>query len=81
MLKMFRQFLVCRRQISTTVLRQLENKVPQNQKIFQEANGMPVHLKGGVGDTVLYRATMGFTVLGVACVIYELLKAAVPKKN
>lgn len=26
---------------------------------------MPVHLKGGVRDAVLYRATMGLTVLGV----------------
>lgn len=26
---------------------------------------MPVHLKGGVGDAVLYRATMGLTVLGM----------------
>uniref|UniRef100_A0A8C2CGM0 Cytochrome c oxidase subunit 7A2, mitochondrial n=1 Tax=Cyprinus carpio TaxID=7962 RepID=A0A8C2CGM0_CYPCA len=66
---MFRHFLtlqqVSRRQISSTVRRQLVNKVPDKQKLFQESNGMPVHLKGGVGDAVLYRATMGLTVLGV----------------
>ncbi|XP_055042009.1 cytochrome c oxidase subunit 7A2b [Misgurnus anguillicaudatus] len=72
---------VFRRQISASVRRQLENKVPMKQKIFQEANGMPVHLKGGLGDTVLYRATMGLTVLGAAFAVYELVKAAVPQKN
>uniref|UniRef100_A0A8C1J2F6 Cytochrome c oxidase subunit 7A2, mitochondrial n=1 Tax=Cyprinus carpio TaxID=7962 RepID=A0A8C1J2F6_CYPCA len=66
---MFRHFLtlqqVSRRQISSTVRRQLDNNVPDKQKLFQEANGIPVHLKGGVGDAVLYRATMGLTVLGM----------------
>ncbi|XP_042602766.1 cytochrome c oxidase subunit 7A2, mitochondrial isoform X1 [Cyprinus carpio] len=82
---MFRHFLtlqqVSRRQISSTVRRQLVNKVPDKQKLFQESNGMPVHLKGGVGDAVLYRATMGLTVLGTAYVIYELVKAALPQKK
>ncbi|KAI7799891.1 cytochrome c oxidase subunit 7A2, mitochondrial [Triplophysa rosa] len=72
---------VFRRQISSSVRRQLENKVPEKQKIFQEANGRPVHLKGGLGDAVLYRATMGLTLLGTACVIYELVKAAIPQKK
>uniref|UniRef100_A0A671LBV8 Cytochrome c oxidase subunit 7A2, mitochondrial n=2 Tax=Sinocyclocheilus TaxID=75365 RepID=A0A671LBV8_9TELE len=72
---------VSRRQISSTVRRQLVNKVPDKQKLFQEANGMPVHLKGGVSDAVLYRATMGLTVLGTAYVIYELVKAALPQKK
>lgn len=26
---------------------------------------MPVHLKGGVSDAVLYRATMGLTLMGM----------------
>uniref|UniRef100_A0A672SD98 Cytochrome c oxidase subunit 7A2, mitochondrial n=1 Tax=Sinocyclocheilus grahami TaxID=75366 RepID=A0A672SD98_SINGR len=79
----FRHFLgytlqpVSRRQISSTVRRRL-NKVPDKQKLFQVANGIPVHLKRGVGDAVLYRATMGLTVLGTAYVIYELVKAALP---
>lgn len=30
----------------------------------QEDNGMPVHLKGGTGDALLYRATMAMTVFG-----------------
>uniref|UniRef100_A0A671SH73 Cytochrome c oxidase subunit 7A2, mitochondrial n=1 Tax=Sinocyclocheilus anshuiensis TaxID=1608454 RepID=A0A671SH73_9TELE len=83
----FRHFLgytlqqVSRRQISSTVRRQLVNNVPDKQKLFQEANGIPVHLKGGVGDAVLYHATMGLTVLGTAYVIYELVKAALPQKK
>ncbi len=31
---------------------------------FQEDNGMPVHLKGGTTDALLYRATMALTVFG-----------------
>nr|Q9TR29.1 RecName: Full=Cytochrome c oxidase subunit 7A2, mitochondrial; AltName: Full=Cytochrome c oxidase subunit VIIa-liver/heart; Short=Cytochrome c oxidase subunit VIIa-L [Canis lupus familiaris]AAB35822.1 cytochrome c oxidase subunit VIIa-L, COX VIIa-L {N-terminal} [dogs, livers and hearts, Peptide Partial, 29 aa] [Canis lupus familiaris] len=27
-----------------------ENKVPEKQKLFQEDNGIPVVLKGGVAD-------------------------------
>ncbi|XP_043075165.1 cytochrome c oxidase subunit 7A2, mitochondrial isoform X1 [Puntigrus tetrazona] len=72
---------VSRRQISSTVRRQLVNKVPDKQKLFQETNGMPVHLKGGVFDAVLYRSTMGLTVLGTVYVIYELLRAALPQKK
>jgi len=30
----------------------------------QEDNGLPIHLKGGAVDAVLYRATMTLTVLG-----------------
>lgn len=30
----------------------------------QEDNGMPVHLKGGSGDALLYRTTMALTVMG-----------------
>ncbi|XP_056337259.1 cytochrome c oxidase subunit 7A2, mitochondrial [Danio aesculapii] len=82
---MFRHFLtiqqLSRRQISSTVHRQMANKVPDKQKLFQEANGVPIHLKGGVGDAVLYRATMSLTVVGTVFVMYELLKAAVPQKK
>lgn len=72
--------------------RQLKNKVPESQKIFQvrtivtrpaglrcftrvtrahvcflhlqEDNGLPVHIKGGTGDVLLYRATMTLTIAG-----------------
>ncbi len=32
--------------------------------LLQEDNGMPVHLKGGSADALLYRTTMALTVLG-----------------
>ncbi|XP_072320482.1 cytochrome c oxidase subunit 7A2, mitochondrial-like [Eucyclogobius newberryi] len=57
------------------------NKVPHKQKLFQEDNGMPVHLKGGTSDALLYRTTMVLTVLGAGYVVYELVKAAFPQKK
>uniref|UniRef100_A0A3Q1EG75 Cytochrome c oxidase subunit 7A1, mitochondrial n=1 Tax=Acanthochromis polyacanthus TaxID=80966 RepID=A0A3Q1EG75_9TELE len=44
--------------------RQLRNKVPEAQKFFQADNGLPVHIKGGTGDVLLYRATMTLTIGG-----------------
>ncbi|MBN3301768.1 cytochrome c oxidase subunit 7A2b [Amia ocellicauda] len=82
---MFRNLLALRqlsqRTLSTAARRQVQNKVPEKQKIFQEDNGIPVHLKGGAGDALLYRLTMALTVLGTGYVIYELLSAALPKKK
>ncbi|KAK9531929.1 hypothetical protein VZT92_011319 [Zoarces viviparus] len=72
---------VARRTISSSVRRQVDNKVPQNQKMFQEDNGLPIHLKGGSGDAVLYRFTMALTLLGVGFVVYELVNAAFPQKK
>uniref|UniRef100_A0A8C2CF71 Cytochrome c oxidase subunit 7A2a n=1 Tax=Cyprinus carpio TaxID=7962 RepID=A0A8C2CF71_CYPCA len=48
---------------------------------FQEDNGMPVHLKGGTTDALLYRATMALTVFGCGYVLYALIDAALPKKK
>ncbi|XDV42631.1 hypothetical protein PO909_011259 [Leuciscus waleckii] len=70
-----------RRTVSSSAPRQLENKVPGKQKIFQEDNGLPIHLKGGVTDALLYRATMALTVFGCGYVVYTLLDAALPKKK
>ncbi|XP_078131606.1 cytochrome c oxidase subunit 7A2b [Sander vitreus] len=72
---------VARRTISSSVRRQVDNKVPQKQKMFQEDNGMPIHLKGGTSDALLYRTTMALTVLGAGYVVYELVKAAFPQKK
>uniref|UniRef100_A0A3B3ZWP5 Cytochrome c oxidase subunit 7A2, mitochondrial n=1 Tax=Periophthalmus magnuspinnatus TaxID=409849 RepID=A0A3B3ZWP5_9GOBI len=71
---------VARRSISSSAVRQ-GNKVPHKQKLFQEDNGMPVHLKGGSADALLYRTTMVLTVMGVGYVVYELVKAAYPQKK
>ncbi|XP_041035305.1 cytochrome c oxidase subunit 7A2, mitochondrial [Carcharodon carcharias] len=78
-LRAFQQ--LSQRTFSTAVRRRVENRVPEKQKIFQEDNGMPIHLKGGVMDAVLYRLTMGLTVAGAAYVVYELVTIALPKKK
>ncbi|XP_052009007.1 cytochrome c oxidase subunit 7A2, mitochondrial-like [Xyrauchen texanus] len=72
---------VSRRTITRSAPRHLENKVSAKQKIFQEDNGMPVHLKGGAKDALLYRATMALTVFGSGYVVYTLISAAMPKKK
>ncbi|XP_026860600.1 cytochrome c oxidase subunit 7A2, mitochondrial-like isoform X2 [Electrophorus electricus] len=71
---------VSRRTFSSTVSRQIDNKVPANQKLFQEDNGIPVYLKGGTKDALLYRATMVLTVFGSGLVLYNLFDAALSKK-
>ncbi|KAG1936320.1 cytochrome c oxidase subunit 7A2, mitochondrial [Pimephales promelas] len=70
-----------RRTVSSSAARQVENKVPGKQKLFQEDNGVPIHLKGGVTDGLLYRVTMALTVFGCGYVVYSLVDAAIPKKK
>ncbi|XP_053314607.1 cytochrome c oxidase subunit 7A2, mitochondrial [Spea bombifrons] len=72
---------VSQRAISSSTRRPLLNKVPDKQKIFQEDNGIPVYLKGGFGDNLIYRGTMVLTVLGTGYALYELFLASMPKKN
>ncbi|XP_074497076.1 cytochrome c oxidase subunit 7A1, mitochondrial [Sebastes fasciatus] len=61
--------------------RQLRNKVPEAQKLFQEDNGLPVHIKGGTFDVLLYRATMTLTLGGTCWSLYWLLYAAMPQRK
>ncbi|KAM6912292.1 cytochrome c oxidase subunit 7A2, mitochondrial-like [Xenentodon cancila] len=70
-----------RRTITSSIRRQIDNTVKEKQKLFQEDNGMPVHLKGGSKDALLYRATMTLTMFGSGYVVYELFSAAAPKKS
>ncbi|CAH6777949.1 cytochrome c oxidase subunit 7A2, mitochondrial [Phodopus roborovskii] len=72
---------VTQRTISSTSRRHFENKVPEKQKLFQEDNGIPVHLKGGASDALLYRLTMALTVGGTVYAIYQLAMASFPKKQ
>ncbi|XP_062427046.1 cytochrome c oxidase subunit 7A2, mitochondrial isoform X2 [Rhea pennata] len=72
---------ISQRTISTASRRQIENRVPEKQKLFQEDNGIPVHLKGGVMDSLLYKVTMGIAVLGTGYALYELTVASMPKKQ
>ncbi|XP_028321000.1 cytochrome c oxidase subunit 7A1, mitochondrial [Gouania willdenowi] len=62
-------------------VRTLKNKVPEAQKIFQEDNGLPVHIKGGTFDVLLYRATMTLTITGACYSVYWLLLASLPQKK
>ncbi|NWZ96487.1 CX7A2 oxidase, partial [Nesospiza acunhae] len=72
------------RQISqrtiSTASRRLVNRVSENQKLFQEDNGLPVHLKGGAKDSLLYRTTAGLTLFGTMYTVYYLLVSSMPKK-
>ncbi|NXX70894.1 CX7A2 oxidase, partial [Spizella passerina] len=72
------------RQISqrtiSTASRRLVNRVSENQKLFQEDNGLPVHLKGGAKDSLLYRTTAGLTLFGTMYAVYYLLVSSMPKK-
>uniref|UniRef100_A0AAQ6IEJ4 Cytochrome c oxidase subunit 7A1, mitochondrial n=1 Tax=Anabas testudineus TaxID=64144 RepID=A0AAQ6IEJ4_ANATE len=55
--------VLARRAFSSSA-RQLKNRVPEAQKLFQADNGLPVHIKGGTGDVLLYRVTMTLTITG-----------------
>ncbi|KAG5855212.1 cytochrome c oxidase subunit 7A-related protein, mitochondrial-like [Anguilla rostrata] len=56
------------------------NKVPDLQKLFQKSDGVPVHLKRGLPDKLLYRSTMALTVGGVLYCLVALYIAAHPRK-
>ncbi|NXE87469.1 CX7A2 oxidase, partial [Menura novaehollandiae] len=55
---------ISQRTISTASRKQFENRVHEHQKLFQEDNGLPVHLKGGAKDALFYRTTMGLALCG-----------------
>ncbi|NXE62290.1 CX7A2 oxidase, partial [Calcarius ornatus] len=70
---------ISQRTISTASRRHV-NRVSENQKLFQEDNGLPVHLKGGAKDSLLYRTTAGLTAFGTMYAVYYLLVSSMPKK-
>ncbi|XP_033088314.1 cytochrome c oxidase subunit 7A2, mitochondrial-like [Trachypithecus francoisi] len=74
-------YQIAQRTISTAFCRYFEHKVPEKQKLLQEDNGIPVHLKGGVTDTLLYRVTMVLRVGGMANAINLLAMTSFPKKQ
>ncbi|NWV52334.1 COX7R oxidase, partial [Daphoenositta chrysoptera] len=55
------------------------NKVPDLQKVFQRSDGLPVHLKRGLPDTMLYRTTMALTIGGTIYCLIALYIASQPK--
>ncbi|XP_077359742.1 cytochrome c oxidase subunit 7A2-like, mitochondrial [Festucalex cinctus] len=59
----------------------LPNRVPHFQKLFQKPDGVPVHLKRGLPDLLLYRTTMALTIGGTIYCLVALYMAAQPRKN
>ncbi|XP_005483127.1 cytochrome c oxidase subunit 7A-related protein, mitochondrial isoform X1 [Zonotrichia leucophrys gambelii] len=57
------------------------NKVPYLQKVFQKSDGLPVHLKLGYPDKLLYRTTMALTIGGTIYCLVALFIASQPKKQ
>ncbi|NWY39532.1 COX7R oxidase, partial [Sylvia atricapilla] len=55
------------------------NKVPDLQKVFQRSDGLPVHLKRGYPDRMLYRTTMALTIGGTFYCLVALYIASQPK--
>ncbi|NP_001279071.1 cytochrome c oxidase subunit 7A-related protein, mitochondrial [Callorhinchus milii] len=58
-----------------------QNKVPDLQRMFQKSDGLPVHLKRGVPDRLLYRTTMALTIGGTIYCLVALFLAAQPKNK
>uniref|UniRef100_A0A8D2H1Y6 Cytochrome c oxidase subunit 7A2 like n=1 Tax=Urocitellus parryii TaxID=9999 RepID=A0A8D2H1Y6_UROPR len=58
-----------------------KNKVPELQKFFQKSDGVPIHLKQGLPDQMLYQTTMGLTVGGTIYCLIALYMASQPKKQ
>ncbi|CAI9161707.1 unnamed protein product [Rangifer tarandus platyrhynchus] len=69
------------RSFSSTARNRFENRVAEKQKLFQEDNGLPVHLKGGATDNILYRVTMTLCLGGTLYSLYCLGWASFPHKK
>ncbi|KAM5236334.1 cytochrome c oxidase subunit 7A1, mitochondrial [Ctenodactylus gundi] len=69
------------RSFSSTAQHLFQNRVAEKQKLFQENNDLPVHLKGGTADSLLYRLTMVLTLGGTAYSLYCLGWASFPHKK
>ncbi|MBN3320196.1 COX7R oxidase, partial [Atractosteus spatula] len=57
------------------------NRVPDLQKLFQRSDGVPVHLKRGMPDKLLYRTTMALTIGGTLYCLIALYMASQPRKK
>ncbi|XP_078505823.1 cytochrome c oxidase subunit 7A2-like, mitochondrial [Lissotriton helveticus] len=58
-----------------------KNRVPDLQRLFQTSDGLPVHLKRGVPDRLLYRTTMALTLGGALYCLVALYMAAQPRNK
>ncbi|XP_003765179.1 cytochrome c oxidase subunit 7A1, mitochondrial-like [Sarcophilus harrisii] len=69
------------RSFSSSARNLFENKVAEKQKIFQENNDLPVFLKGGSLDKILFNLTMMLSVGGTGYSLFFLGWASFPQKN
>ncbi|VCW96544.1 unnamed protein product [Gulo gulo] len=69
------------RSFSSTTRNRFQNRVAEKQKLFQADNDLPVHLKGGGTDNILYRVTMGLCVGGTVYSLYCLGWASFPHQK
>ncbi|XP_061024325.1 cytochrome c oxidase subunit 7A-related protein, mitochondrial-like [Dama dama] len=58
-----------------------KNTVPELQKFFQKSDGVPVHLKRGLPDQMLYRTTVALTVGGTLYCLIALYMASRPRSK
>lgn len=58
-----------------------KNTVPELQKFFQKSDGVPIHLKRGLPDQMLYRTTMALTLGGTVHVDRPLHGVPSPETN
>uniref|UniRef100_A0A8C5WBC3 Cytochrome c oxidase subunit 7A2-like, mitochondrial n=1 Tax=Leptobrachium leishanense TaxID=445787 RepID=A0A8C5WBC3_9ANUR len=58
-----------------------KNRVPELQKLFQKVDGVPVHLKRGVPDRLLYRTTMALSLGGTIYCLIALYLATQPRNK
>ncbi|XP_070577186.1 cytochrome c oxidase subunit 7A2, mitochondrial-like [Ptychodera flava] len=68
-----------RMNLSTSSRNSMQNRVYEKQKAFQEPNNIPIHLKGGVIDRILYTTTMVAAAGGTVWTFYEIFKASFPQ--
>nr|XP_020460864.1 cytochrome c oxidase subunit 7A-related protein, mitochondrial [Monopterus albus] len=57
------------------------NKVPDFQRLFQASDSIPVHLKRGLPDRLLYRTTMALTLGGALYCLVALYITAQPRNK
>lgn len=67
------------RSFSSTARNRFQNRVPEKQKLFQEDNDIPLYLKGGFVDNILYRVTMALGLGGSVYSLYCLGWASFPR--
>ncbi|XP_006882388.1 PREDICTED: cytochrome c oxidase subunit 7A-related protein, mitochondrial-like [Elephantulus edwardii] len=58
-----------------------KNNVPELQRFFQKSDGVPVHLKRGLPDQMLYRTTMALTLGGTIYCLIALYLASQPRNK